>query len=267
MTIPKYCGSNDPLLSYTTRLHPQETHTTHRLPINSISYNDKSSEDTTEIKTEIKTEPGEIANVNIGIHSLKIVIGPRKCHNYSHKILIVLSFHKDLNKALNGLITPENSWVLDHPYCAKLLEVKIKKEQEELMDRLKNGSGASCHNNPLPPVIQKPLFKHSIETILSSPSTNSMTQVITESIIPKVENNILMVNGFKFELKGNIETKPSNGEILEISNNLFTPVTSSAATSRASSPSSLPRRMSTRKKKEPAAWTSYSSIGNFSKKQ
>ena len=83
--------------------------------------------------------------------------------------------------------------MLDHPYCAKLLEVKIKKEQEELMDRLKNGSGASCHNNPLPPVIQKPLFKHSIETILSSPSTNSMTQVITESIIPKVENNILFI--------------------------------------------------------------------------
>ena len=154
--------------------------------------------------------------------------------------------------------------MLDHPYCAKLLEVKIKKEQEELMDRLKNGSGTSCQNNPVPPIIQKPLFKHSIDTILSTPSSNSMTQVIRENIVPKVENNILMVNGFKFELKGNIETKNPIGEVLEPPNNPSTPVTSSAATSRASSPSSIPRRMSTRKKKEPTAWTSYSSIGKFS---
>ena len=66
MTIPEYCGTNDPLLSYTTRLHPQETHTTHRLPINSISYDDKSSEDIKENKNEIKTEPGTLSSVNLG---------------------------------------------------------------------------------------------------------------------------------------------------------------------------------------------------------
>ena len=71
MTIPKYCGSNDPLLSYTTRLHPQETHTTHRLPINSVSFdNEKSSDDTKEIKTEIKTEPEEISNINLGMNQM-----------------------------------------------------------------------------------------------------------------------------------------------------------------------------------------------------
>ena len=154
--------------------------------------------------------------------------------------------------------------MLDHPYCAKLLEVKIKKEQEELMDKMKNGSGGSCQLNQEPP--PKPLFKHSIETILASdhtPTSNMMTNVITENLIPIVRNDVLMVNGFKFELKGNIETKIPNGENLEPSNNHSTPVTSSAATSRASSPSSLPRRMSTRKKKEPSAWTSYSSIGKL----
>ena len=66
MTIPKYCGSNDPLLSYTTRLHPLEDHTTARLPINSVPFNDELSEDTKDIKTEIKTEPGEVSSVELG---------------------------------------------------------------------------------------------------------------------------------------------------------------------------------------------------------
>ena len=78
MTIPEYCGTNDPLLSYTTRLHPQETHTTHRLPINSISYDDKSSEDIKEIKNEIKTEPGTLSSVNLGKVMIRIQLQPRK---------------------------------------------------------------------------------------------------------------------------------------------------------------------------------------------
>ena len=64
MIIPKYCGANDPLLSYTTRLHPLEVHTTTRQPINAIPYNDKS--DDSEIKTEIKTENGDVKTINLG---------------------------------------------------------------------------------------------------------------------------------------------------------------------------------------------------------
>ena len=65
MTVPKYCGSNDPLLSYTTRLHPMEAHTTARQPINTIPYNDKSNEN--EVKKEIKTETKDVNMINIGM--------------------------------------------------------------------------------------------------------------------------------------------------------------------------------------------------------
>ena len=64
MITPKYCGSNDPLLSYTTRLHPLEEHTTSRQPINSIPYNDQLDE--TEIKREIKTKHEDIKDINLG---------------------------------------------------------------------------------------------------------------------------------------------------------------------------------------------------------
>ena len=74
MTIPKYCGSNDPLLSYTTRLHPLEDHTTARLPINSVSFCDNLSEDTKDIKTEIKTEPGEVSSVKLGKLIVQFII-------------------------------------------------------------------------------------------------------------------------------------------------------------------------------------------------
>ena len=63
MITPKYCGSNDPLLSYTTRLHPLEEHTTTRQPINSIPFNDQPDE--TEIKREIKTEHEDIKDINL----------------------------------------------------------------------------------------------------------------------------------------------------------------------------------------------------------
>ena len=66
MMIPKYCGSNDPLLSYTTRLHPLEVHTTTRQPINSIPYNDQS--ENTEIKREIKTENGDVKDIHLGTY-------------------------------------------------------------------------------------------------------------------------------------------------------------------------------------------------------
>ena len=124
---------------------------------------------------------------------------------------------------------------------------------------MKNGAGTCWQSNTAP--LATPIFNHSIETILASPSSSVTTQVITENVNSNTTNNILMVNGFKFELKGNIETKNPNGEILESPTNPSTPITSSAATSRASSPSTLPRRMSTRKKKEPTSWPSYSCIG------
>jgi hypothetical protein len=66
MIIPKYCGSNDPLLSYTTRLHPLEAHTTNRQPINSIPYNDQP--ENTEIKREIKTENGDLKAIHLGTY-------------------------------------------------------------------------------------------------------------------------------------------------------------------------------------------------------
>ena len=65
MNVPKYCGSNDPLLSYTTRLHPMEAHTTTRQPINTIPYNDKSNDN--EVKTEVKTEIKDANIINIGM--------------------------------------------------------------------------------------------------------------------------------------------------------------------------------------------------------
>ena len=64
MIIPKYCGSNDPLLSYTTRLHPLEMHTTSRSLINSIPLDDKSQEK--DIKIEIKTETKDIKTTDPG---------------------------------------------------------------------------------------------------------------------------------------------------------------------------------------------------------
>ena len=54
------------------------------------------SEDTKEIKTEIKTEPGEIANVNLGKRSLKMKIATIIYHNYTHKIHIVLASYPTL---------------------------------------------------------------------------------------------------------------------------------------------------------------------------
>ena len=66
MHVPKYFGSNDPLLSYTTRLHPMETHTTTRQVINTIPYNDNSHD--REDKPEIKAETKDVDIVNIGIY-------------------------------------------------------------------------------------------------------------------------------------------------------------------------------------------------------
>ena len=78
MNVPDYYSANDPLLSYTTRLHPMETHTTTRQPIDTTSCNEQTSEDndvkhTMEIKTEILS--GLADNTIIGKYGL--------CENYS----------------------------------------------------------------------------------------------------------------------------------------------------------------------------------------
>jgi hypothetical protein len=147
--------------------------------------------------------------------------------------------------------------VLDHPYCAKWLEVKVKQEQEELLDRIKAETEGACNmNNDQNTHI--PLFKHSIETLLASGSASSsirMTDVNTRET-RDVGNEIpSTVTGIKFEHSNN-EIRTPNGESLVNSNTPSTPITSSAATSRASSPT-LPRRMSTRKKKETQAWATF----------
>ena len=66
MNVPEYYGSNDPLLSYTTRLHPLEAHTTTRQPIATISYIDDTSDN--DVKEEIKTETKSLCNINLGVY-------------------------------------------------------------------------------------------------------------------------------------------------------------------------------------------------------
>ena len=147
--------------------------------------------------------------------------------------------------------------MLDHPYCAKLLEVKVKQEQEELLDRIKAETAGTCNiNNDRHTHI--PLFRHSIETILASGSAcSSIGMVGINTTETRIDGDKIpsTVNGIKFEHSNN-ELSTPNGESLVNSNTPSTPLTSSAATSRTSSPP-LPRRMSTRKKKEVQSWATF----------
>ena len=147
--------------------------------------------------------------------------------------------------------------MLDHPYCAKLLEVKVKQEQQELIDRIKaETAGASNMDNYRHTDI--PILRHSIETILASGSSSSAISMIgvnTEETRADGDKIPSIVNGIKFEPINN-EIKTPNGETLVHSNTPSTPLTSSEATSRTSSPL-LPRRMSTRKKKETQSWATF----------
>ena len=227
MIIPKYCGTNDPLLSYTTPLHPLENHTTSRQPINSIPYIDTPEEEF-DVKPEIKTDIKSIDTANL-----------------------------DLKTTLNGILSLENSWVLDHPYCVKLLEVKVKQEQEKLVDRIKEEPYVGL--NPIP--IEAPPFKHSIATILGSGIVGSPRDILERihsvyanaSLTPYPASSPSNGTGC---LPGNSLIKTENGQVLDDSYTPLTSKNSSATTSRTSSPP-LPRRMSTRKKKENPAMSMY----------
>ena len=146
--------------------------------------------------------------------------------------------------------------MLDHPYCAKLLEVKVKQEQEELLDRIKeeNASAGNIHKDQH---THKNVFKHSIETILACGNASSPINDVgnTKETTIYRDNIASVVNGIQFEHSSN-EMKRPNGDYFINSNTPSTPLTSSAATSRTSSPP-LPRRMSTRKKKEAPLWTTF----------
>ena len=68
--MPDYCVENDPLLSYSTRLHSMEDHTCTKLPINFCVKQE-----------EIKTEPAE-SNGNSKKVPEKIVESWKLDHDY-----------------------------------------------------------------------------------------------------------------------------------------------------------------------------------------
>ena len=154
--------------------------------------------------------------------------------------------------------------MLDHSYSAKLLEVKVKLEQEQLVDRIKQETVACDTNKGLQThtTTSSHLSKHSIEALLgsgSAPSTTNATEIIqigSPSWIKNLmEKNSLFVNGIMSQNYSNM-IKTENGGMLGDSNTPLPSITSSATTSRASSPS-LPSRRSTRKKKETQVWSTY----------
>ena len=146
--------------------------------------------------------------------------------------------------------------MLDHPYCAKLLEVKVKQEQEELVDRIKEDTGVCNISNAIPTPYT--VYKNSPDPIIASGSGSAVN--IQESAKPSatkiyMDQTTSSENGIKSEYRNN-GMKTDNGEMIMNFNNPPTPLTSSATTSRTSSPT-IPRRMSMRKKKETHAWSTY----------
>ena len=161
-------------------------------------------------------------------------------------------FSADLKTHLNGIMSLDTSWMLDHPYCAKLLEVKVKQEQAELVDRIKE-EARSCsinqantahfisnENTTVSMMASSERFIANIKEIVNAGGTKMHIDLGTSSVSsikPDYSNNAI---------------KAENGESLRLLNNPSTPLSSSATTSRTSSPTT-PRRMSMRKKKEPSA--------------
>ena len=145
--------------------------------------------------------------------------------------------------------------MLDHPYCVKLLEVKVKQEQEELLDRIKDETGA-CHisNSMHTPYTS---YKNATDPIIASGSGSAVKECVDNGATQiYMDPTVSSVNCIKLENSNN-EMKPENGDMpIQRLTNPSTPLTSSAATSRTSSPTT-PRRMSMRKKKETNAWTTY----------
>ena len=91
MNVPEYHGSNDPLLSYTTRLHPLEAHTTTRQPIDTTPYINETSENG--VKTEIKTETKDFDNINLCAYFFFIKISSKWLILTTDHTNIVRSYH------------------------------------------------------------------------------------------------------------------------------------------------------------------------------
>ena len=193
------------------------------------------------------------------------------------QLLLFLPTHADQKGfQMNGArLTATGSWVLDHPYCAKLLAVKVKQEEELLIDRINTEVGCvprqSDNSNstfqlpsmtaPLENGVVQPIASHiaatclinlkempktkdekhnsSITTAQKLPGVDEMVNVKIETAEINVEESqqLEMAQHMKDDNTTNIfhVNNPPSTPPLT-SSAAATPLTSSAATSRTSSP-------------------------------